>query len=80
MKRINIDEVLYLSHQKDNRLIALDDARNQLQAADSRKARLVERYFGGLSVEETGAVLKVSVERDWRVARGWLLSEIEKTV
>jgi hypothetical protein len=41
------------------------------------------RYFGGLSVEEAAAVLKVSVEtvtRDWRLARGWLLSEIEKTV
>lgn len=84
LKRINIDEVLYLSHQKDKRLIALDDALKQLQAADSRKARLVElRYFGGLSVEETAAVLKVSVEtvtRDWRLARGWLLSEIEKAV
>ncbi len=82
LKRINIDEVLYLSNQKDNRLIALDDALNQLQAADSRKAQVIElRYFGGLSVEETAAVLRVSEEtvtRDWRLARGWLLSEIQK--
>ena len=83
LRRIDIDEVLSLSHQKDSRLIALDDALNELRGADSRKAQLVElRYFGGLSVEETAAVLKVSVEtvtRDWRLARGWLLSEIEKT-
>ena len=84
LKRIDIDEVLYLSHHKDNRLIALDDALTQLQQAAPRKARIVElRYFGGLSVEETAAVLKVSVEtvtRDWRLARGWLLVEVAKTV
>ncbi len=84
LKRINVDEVLYLSHHKDSRLIALDDALNQLQEVDLRRARIVElRYFGGLSVEETAAVLKVSVEtvtRDWRLARGWLLAEVEKAV
>ena len=82
VKRINLDEVPDLSHRKNSRLIALDDALNQLQEADHRKARIVElRYFGGLSVEETAAVLKVSEEtvtRDWRLARGWLLSEIGK--
>jgi RNA polymerase sigma factor (TIGR02999 family) len=80
LKRINVDEVLYLSQHNDSRLIALNDALNQLQAVDDRKARVVElRYFGGLSVEETAAVLKVSVEtvtRDWRLARGWLLTEV----
>jgi RNA polymerase sigma-70 factor, ECF subfamily len=83
LKRIDLQEVPYLSHNKDSRLIALDDALNQLQQADVRKARVVElRYFGGLSVEETAAVLKVSEEtvaRDWRLARGWLLSEVGKT-
>jgi RNA polymerase sigma-70 factor, ECF subfamily len=83
LKRINLREIPYLSHQKDSRLIALDDALNQLQEADHRKARIVElRYFGGLSVEETAAVLKVSEEtvtRDWRLARGWLLAVIGKS-
>jgi DNA-directed RNA polymerase specialized sigma24 family protein len=40
------------------------------------------RYFGGLSVEETAEVLKVSretVARDWRLARTWLLRELSKT-
>jgi RNA polymerase sigma-70 factor (ECF subfamily) len=83
LSRMNVDDVLYLSQHKDKRLIALNDALEELQEADPRKVRIVElRYFGGLSVEETAAVLKVSVEtvtRDWRLARGWLLAEIGKT-
>jgi RNA polymerase sigma factor (TIGR02999 family) len=83
-KRIDPLQVPDLSYQKDRRLIALDDALNQLEAADDRKARIVElRYFGGLSVQETAAVLKVSEEtvtRDWRLARGWLLAEVGDAV
>jgi len=78
--RINLDEVPYLSDEKDVQLIALDDALDELKESDPRKAKVVElRYFGGLSVEETATVLKVSVEtitRDWRLARGWLLAEM----
>jgi RNA polymerase sigma factor (TIGR02999 family) len=80
--RINLDDVpnLDLNKRNDKRLIALSDALDELSDADPRKAKIVElRYFGGLSVEETGAVLKVSVEtvtRDWRLARGWLLLQI----
>jgi RNA polymerase sigma factor (TIGR02999 family) len=84
LKGIDLREVPYLSHPKDHRLIALDDALNQLAETDHRKARIVElRYFGGLSVGETAAVLKVSEEtvtRDWRLARGWLLAEVGKAV
>jgi len=80
--RIDLDDVpnLDLSKRNDKRLIALSDALDELSDADPRKAKIVElRYFGGRSVEETAAVLKVSVEtvtRDWRLARGWLLLQI----
>ena len=62
-------------------LVALDRAMDALAAADARKCRVVElRYFGGLSVEETAEVLGVSpdtVKRDWRLAKLWLLRELE---
>ncbi len=63
-------------------LIALDEALNALDEIDARKARVIElRFFGGLSVEETAEVLKVSpdtVMRDWRLARAWLLAEMSR--
>ena len=61
-------------------LVALDDAMNALARIDPRKVQVVEmRFFGGLSVEETAEVLKVStvtVKRDWRAARAWLYREL----
>ena len=61
-------------------LVALDDALNALARVDPRKVRVVEmRFFGGLSVEETAMVLKVSpvtVRRDWSSARIWLYREL----
>jgi RNA polymerase sigma factor (TIGR02999 family) len=61
-------------------LVALDDALSALAAIDPRKAQMVElRFFGGLSVEETTEVLKVSVEtvaRDWRLAKAWLRRQL----
>jgi RNA polymerase sigma factor (TIGR02999 family) len=63
-------------------LVALDDALRALAAIDPRRARMVElRFFGGLSVEETAEVLKVSVEtvaRDWRLAKVWLRRELRR--
>ena len=65
---------------RDAELIALDDALDGLARLDERKAQVVEmRFFGGLSVEETAAVLKISpqsVMRDWKLARAWLKREI----
>lgn len=61
-------------------LVALDSALDALGAIDARKMRVVEfRFFAGLSVEETAAVLAVSpdtVARDWRMARSWLLKRL----
>jgi RNA polymerase sigma factor (TIGR02999 family) len=82
MKRIDLDDIPQVLNPKDRRLMALDKALTQLAETDDRKARVVElRYFGGLSVGETAAVLKISeetVSRDWRMARGWLMTEVEK--
>jgi RNA polymerase sigma factor (TIGR02999 family) len=81
--RVELDDVLHLDLNKgnDQRLIALNDALDELAQGDPRKAKVVElRYFAGLSVQDTAAVLKVSVEtvtRDWRLARGWLLVQIK---
>jgi RNA polymerase sigma factor (TIGR02999 family) len=63
-------------------LVALDDALTALASFDERKGRVVElRYFGGLSVAETAAVLHVSeetVHRDWVVAKAWLHRELSR--
>ena len=63
-------------------LIALDDALDALARMDPRKAKVVElRFFGGLSVDETAEVLKISsvtVMRDWSTARAWLYNELKK--
>jgi RNA polymerase sigma factor (TIGR02999 family) len=78
--RVNLDEIPDLSSRRGSELIALDDALNALGEVDPRKARVIElRFFGGLSVEETATVLKVSpdtVMRDWRLARAWLMVEL----
>ena len=61
-------------------LTALDEALDSLAVFDARKARVIElRFFGGLTVEETAQVLQVSMEtvqRDWRLARSWLLKTL----
>jgi RNA polymerase sigma factor (TIGR02999 family) len=78
--RANLDEIPDLGSGRARELIALDDGLDALAAIDPRKARVIElRFFGGLSVEETAEVLKVSpdtVLRDWRLARAWLLAEM----
>lgn len=76
---VSLDEQLDVSEQRLD-LAALDDALKALAALDPRKSRIVElRFFGGLSVEETADVLKVSpetVKRDWKLAKVWLLREL----
>ena len=80
--RIELSDVSNLSVRKDRDLLVLNDALEVLKGNDPRKAEVVElRYFGGLSVEETAEVLHISegtVTRDWRMARGWLLTQIAK--
>jgi DNA-directed RNA polymerase specialized sigma24 family protein len=63
-------------------LVALDDALRALADVDGRKSQVVElRFFGGLSVDETAAALNVSagtVMRDWRLAKAWLLKQLDQ--
>lgn len=77
---ISIDDVEPAVHQEAAEVVALHDALERLQAIDPRKAKIVEmRYFGGLSIEETAEALSVSVitvNRDWRLARAWLMREL----
>lgn len=78
-QQITLDEALVVA-EPGRDLVALDDALEALAKMDERKARVVEmRFFGGLSVDETAAVLKVSADtvmRDWRLAKAWLLREL----
>ena len=79
---LSLDEAPSVCNEPDTNLVALDDALNALAAVDERKSRVVElRFFGGLSIEETAEVLKVSpdtVGRDWRLAKIWLLRELSR--
>jgi RNA polymerase sigma factor (TIGR02999 family) len=78
--KVTMDEGLALADERGHDLVALDDALQALAKFDERKSKVIElRFFGGLSVEETAAVLKVSVDtvmRDWKLAKAWLLREM----
>jgi RNA polymerase sigma factor (TIGR02999 family) len=81
-RQVSLDEALVISDERTGDLIALDDALSGLAALDERKSRVAElRFFGGLSVEETAEVLKVSpvtVMREWRLAKAWLHRELSQ--
>jgi len=78
--RVTFDEALFVTNEPRADFVALDDALQALAVFDERKSRVIElRFFGGLSVEETASVLKVSPEtvmRDWRLAKAWLQREM----
>jgi len=78
---LSLDDVAVI-REECGELAALDEALNALAAMDLRKSRVVElRFFGGLSVEETAEVLKVSAEtvmRDWKLAKAWLRRELSR--
>ena len=82
VQRVSLDEGIVSSKEPGAELIALDDALKALAEVDPRKSQVVElRFFGGLSVEETAEVLKVSTDtvlRDWRLAKLWLLRELRR--
>ncbi len=80
VQRISLDDAAEVGTGRSRDLVALDEAMNALARVDARKSKVVEmRFFGGLSVEETAEVLKVSaitVKRDWSSAKLWLYREL----
>jgi RNA polymerase sigma-70 factor, ECF subfamily len=80
VQHVPLDEAVLGGTEPGVDLVALDDALNALGRVDARKVQVVEmRFFGGLSVEETAMVLKVSpvtVRRDWSSAKIWLYREL----
>lgn len=77
---VSLSEAIVISPEKSVEILALEEALCRLAKIDERKAKMVElRYFGGLSVEETAEVLaisKITVIRDWKLAKAWLAREI----
>ena len=78
--QVTLNDTTNVAHEQAANVMALDEALKTLEAIDSRQGKVVElRFFGGLSVEETAQVLKVSrgtVKRDWMFARAWLQTEM----
>jgi RNA polymerase sigma-70 factor (ECF subfamily) len=82
IQHVSLEDTPMIGGKREEDLVALDDALQALASIDARKARVVElRFFGGLSVEETAGMLKVSpvtVMRDWSTARAWLYREMSR--
>jgi len=78
---VPLDEGIAVSDERLNGLIALDEALSRLSKLHPRQGEVIElRFFGGLSVEETAAILRVSPETvmlDWRAAKAWLHKELD---
>ena len=78
--RVTLDEAVIAAESRSVDLLALDEALTRLAGLDARQARVVElRFFGGLSVEETAEVMKVSpatIKREWSMAKAWLHAEL----
>ena len=79
-EHVNISEAFQLSTEKSQELVVLDAALTKLGKLDERKSKIVEyRYFGGFTVPEIAEMLGVStatIEREWKLARTWLLREV----
>ena len=79
-RQVPFNEAVAVFRDRQTDIVALDDALCTLSEIDPRKSRVVEmRFFGGMSVKEVAEVLNVSqetVQRDWRLAKAWLLREL----
>jgi RNA polymerase sigma factor (sigma-70 family) len=79
---VPLDDAMAICEERAIEMLALNEALNRLATMDERQAHVVElRFFGGLSVEETAKLMRISeptVKRYWNSARAWLHSEISK--
>jgi len=79
-QHVELHEAATISVDTGPEVLAVDEALKKLSQVDGRKGQVVElRFFGGLTVQETAAVLGASEEtvmRDWRLAKAWLLREL----
>ena len=82
VRLVSLDEAAVMTEERAAELTALDEALNNLASFDPQQSRIVElRFFGGLTIEETAEVMKLSVDmvkREWSTARGWLYREMKK--
>jgi RNA polymerase sigma-70 factor, ECF subfamily len=80
--RVELDQDLEQPQRRGTDVVALDDALNELAQVDTQQSLIVElRFFGGMTVEETAAVLGISVastKRDWSMAKAWLARELRR--
>jgi RNA polymerase sigma-70 factor, ECF subfamily len=81
-EKVFLEEAVCVSQDKAADVSALDEALARLAKFDPQQAHLVElRFFGGLSIEESAAVLGVSrttLKRNWNVAKAWLARELRE--
>jgi RNA polymerase sigma factor (TIGR02999 family) len=79
-RKVSLDEAAVVSSERATELILVDEALASLAVIDPRQSQIVElRFFGGLTIEETAAVLHTShatIEREWSTARAWLYREL----
>jgi len=82
-QKVSLDEAIILAPEGVEKVAELDKALAHLEAMDLQQARIVElRFFGGMTVEETAALLGISpatVKREWSLAKAWLRREIKKS-
>jgi RNA polymerase sigma factor (TIGR02999 family) len=77
---LQFEEGIYLTEEKADEIVALDEALEKLEKINERQARVIEcRYFAGYNIEETASILDISpatVKRDWTIAKAWLFNQI----
>jgi RNA polymerase sigma factor (TIGR02999 family) len=82
MRRVTLNEALVVSSESNPEIIRLNEALDEMAKFDARKAEVVEmKYFGGLTAEEIASVLRIStqsVNRDWSLAKAWLVREMAR--
>lgn len=82
VRNVSLDEASVRLDRRTVEVVALNDALDTLAALDPRKGQIIElRFFGGLTIDETAEVMKISsptVQREWRSARAWLRRELDK--